>query len=119
MIDKTISNDQTAAREGLDLLDDLIAVEYFALKEQIKHDAKLGDFLKMLELRRKLAPENLEKKELWNLLRKIRNESIKDHPLTDPKSHPTQNNEEATDDSSNNSFSLGEKLRFAKGEEAK
>jgi hypothetical protein len=88
------SEDHSAAREGLDLLDDLIAVEYFALKEQIKHDAKLGDFLKMLELRRKLAPENLEKKELWNLLRKIRNESMKDHPLTDPKSTPPQNHEE-------------------------
>ena len=94
MTEEIKSDDQSASREGLDLLDDLIAVEYFALKEQVKHDAKLGDFLKMLELRRKLAPENLEKKELWNLLRKIRNESMKDHPPTDPKSTPPQSQEE-------------------------
>lgn len=82
--------------DGLDLLDDLIAEYYLILKDKVDFDAKLGDFLKMLELRRKLAPENLEKKELWDLLRKIRDESMKDHPLTDPqKAHPGNQEEEA------------------------
>lgn len=75
-------DEQTAPDEGLEILDDLISEYYLALKDKVKHDAKLGDFLKMLELRRKLAPENQEKTELWNLLRKIRNESLKDHPIT-------------------------------------
>jgi hypothetical protein len=78
-------NERAAADDGLRLLDELIGKYYEAIKNKANQDAKLGDFLKMLELRRKLTPENLEKKELWDLLRKIRREAMKDHPLGEPK----------------------------------
>jgi hypothetical protein len=70
---------------GLDLLDDLIEQYYLELVTNVKEIAKMGDFLKMLELRRKLSPENQEKKQLWDLLRKIRREAMKDHPLEQSK----------------------------------
>jgi hypothetical protein len=75
----------SSAESGLKLLDDLIVKYGDVLMKKSDDDAKLGDFLKMIELRRKLTPENLEKKELWNLLKKIRNESMKDHPLMTSK----------------------------------
>ena len=81
----------SSAESGLKLLDDLIVKYGDVLMNKSDDDAKLGDFLKMIELRRKLTPENLEKKELWDLLKKIRNESMKDHPLTTSKQTPRGN----------------------------
>lgn len=94
MTEQLTSDDQVALREGLDLLDDLILKCYKAMRDQSKINAKLGDFLKMIELRRKLAPKNQEKQELWNLLRKIRNESLNEHPLVTSQPSEVSGSEE-------------------------
>ena len=85
MTEAIAENEQAAAKDGLKLLDELIGKYYRTLIDRADDDAKLGDFLKMLELRRRLTPENLEKKELWDLLQKIRRESLKEHPVNGPK----------------------------------
>ncbi len=93
MTEATQQNEQASANGGLKLLDELIGKYYKTLIDRAKDDAKLGDFLKMLELRRKLTPKNLEKKELWDLLQKIRREAMTDHPLGEPKPDGKQSSE--------------------------
>jgi len=44
--------------------------------ESFKGNAKLGDFIKMIEMRRKLAPSDTEQKKFWNMLEKIRQETL-------------------------------------------
>ena len=62
--------------EDLALLDDLIKECYRELFKNIKENAKLGDFLKMIELRRKLAPAESDQKKFWNMLDKIRRDTL-------------------------------------------
>ena len=59
------------------LIDDLIAKIYDAIKENIKETAKLGDFIKMVELKHKLLPPNASQKRFWNMLEKVRREALK------------------------------------------
>lgn len=93
MTETTHENERAAADDGLKLLDELIGKYYKTLIDRANDDAKLGDFLKMVELRRKLTPENLEKKELWDLLQKIRREAMKDHPLGEQKASRKQSSD--------------------------
>ncbi len=58
------------------MLDDLIKRCYGELLKSIEENAKLGDFLKMVELRRKLTPDDSEQKKLWKMLEKIRREAL-------------------------------------------
>ncbi len=61
-----------ALEDHIALLDDLIELTYLAIVENIAQTAKLGDFLKMIELRRKLVPGQSGHKELLDLLNTIR-----------------------------------------------
>ena len=80
---------------GVDLLDDLIEEWYMILKDK-SVEAKIGDWLKMLETRKKLSPEGREKDELWGLLKKIRDKEIGDHPIeTTAALPPADTGEEA------------------------
>jgi len=47
-------------------------------KKNGKKDVKVGDFLKMIELRRKLAPVDADQREFWNMLEKVRKEVMND-----------------------------------------
>lgn len=58
------------------MLDDLIRRCYGELLKSIEEHAKLGDFLKMVELRRKLAPGDSDQKQFWKMLEKIRRETL-------------------------------------------
>ena len=58
------------------MLDDLIKLQYRGLLKSIEENAKLGDFLKMVELRRKLTPDDSEQKRFWKMLAKIRREAL-------------------------------------------
>jgi hypothetical protein len=58
------------------MLDDLIRRCYGELLKSIQEKAKLGDFLKMVELRRKLAPGDSDQKQFWKMLEKIRRETL-------------------------------------------
>ena len=54
------------------MLDELIRMFYEVLKEREGVDAKIGDFMKMIELRRKLAPGDDDQKEFWKMIDEIR-----------------------------------------------
>ena len=85
----------SASAVGLDLLDDLINESYLLLKDKLE-EVKLGEWLKMLETRKKLSPEGREKEELWDLLQKTRNASIDRHPIqTVTTPEPSTTGEEA------------------------
>ncbi len=60
------------SKEPVELLRELIRDYFEALCEQTKDNAKLGDWLKMMEFYRKMAPEETAQKRLWKDLEKIR-----------------------------------------------
>lgn len=60
----------------LEFLDKLIENYYELLIKNGDEKVKLGDLLKMIELKRKLAPENSEQKKFWKMLNKIRKENL-------------------------------------------
>ena len=62
--------------EAIALLDDLIARYYRQIRNNIDENPKLGDFLKMIELRRKGSPSNSEQRKFWQMLEKIRKEEL-------------------------------------------
>jgi len=64
------------SEEILDLLDDLIRRAYRGLKDRIEEDAKIGEFIKMFELRYKLTPGNADQKKFWSMLEKVRREAL-------------------------------------------
>jgi len=63
--------------DDLAMLDDLIRRYYRELLKSVKEHAKLGDFIKMIELRRKLAPGDADQKEFWRMLEQIRQEALR------------------------------------------
>ncbi|MEA3296556.1 MAG: hypothetical protein U9R56_01685 [candidate division Zixibacteria bacterium] len=64
--------------ENLSMLDDLIRRCYRELLKNIEENAKLGDFIKMIELRRKLSPGDSDQREFWKMLERIRRETASD-----------------------------------------
>ena len=62
--------------EGVELLDELIKDCYKQLKSSFDKNAKIGDFLKMIEFRRKLAPGDADQRKFWNMLDEIRKENM-------------------------------------------
>ena len=74
MTKKTSGAKRTASRQPAELLREIIAECYKGVLERAKEDAKLGDWLKMIELHRKIAPQESSQKELWDRLEKIRKE---------------------------------------------
>jgi hypothetical protein len=62
--------------EDLAMLDELISQCYGELLRSVKGNAKLGDFIKMIELRRKLAPKDSDQREFWDMLDRIREKML-------------------------------------------
>ena len=62
--------------EDLSMLDDLIKRCYRELLRSVEENAKLGDFIKMIELRRKIAPDDSNQKKFWTMLEKVRRETL-------------------------------------------
>ncbi|UCC45752.1 MAG: hypothetical protein JSU65_07490 [Candidatus Zixiibacteriota bacterium] len=58
------------------LLAELIKKYYEVLLERAAEDAKIGDLIKMIELHRKVAPDQSAQKKLWDSLEKIRKEVL-------------------------------------------
>lgn len=56
----------------LTLLDDLIIREYRNLLEPDNTSIRLGEFLKMIELRHKLTPTGADQREFWAEMDRIR-----------------------------------------------
>ena len=76
MTKKTPGAKRTATRQPAELLREVITECYKGVLERAKEDAKLGDWLKMIELHRKIAPEESSQKKLWDSLEKIRQEIL-------------------------------------------
>jgi len=66
--------------ENLTMLDDLLARYYRELLKSIEEKPKLGDFIKMMELRHKIAPNDSDQKGFWKMLEKVRRDTLKTKP---------------------------------------
>ncbi|UCD63041.1 MAG: hypothetical protein JSW34_09810 [Candidatus Zixiibacteriota bacterium] len=66
----------TQSVDEITMLDNLIREYYQELSGRDKKDFKPGDFLKMIELKRKLAPVDAEQKKFLQMLSRIRRETL-------------------------------------------
>ena len=66
----------------LKLLDELIEGYFREVLEHVKENAKLGDLIKMIELRHKLTPSGADQKRFWKLVDEIRQGTIGKKPIT-------------------------------------
>lgn len=57
-------------------MDELIRRYYQELLKSINENVKVGDFIKMIEFRRKLAPAEAAQKKFWAMLDKVRKEAL-------------------------------------------
>ena len=62
--------------KDIEMLDKLIKRYYEELEKQENANPKIGDFIKMIETRRKLTPADAEQKKFWNMLEEIRKEKL-------------------------------------------
>lgn len=62
--------------QDIKMLDVLIDKYYDLLKDLNEKNPKIGDFIKMIEARRKLAPVDAEQKKFWSMLEEIRKEKL-------------------------------------------
>ncbi len=64
------------------------------LLSDAEKNAKVGDLIKMIELKRKLMPADADQQKFWNMLERIRNETLggkKTKPKTKNKTTTKQN----------------------------
>ncbi len=61
---------------NLNMLDQLITKCFGELLDTVAKNIKLGDFLKMIELRRRLAPSDADQKKFWDLLEQVRRDKL-------------------------------------------
>jgi hypothetical protein len=69
----------------LDRIKNLIEEGYGNVRKQVKEKMTVGEFIKMVDLYKKLAPKDSGHKEFWDMLDKIRKESM--HHKKPVKSH--------------------------------
>lgn len=62
--------------DDLKMLDDLIHQYYVILKNDEEKSVTLGDLIKMMELKRKLAPTGSNTGEFWRMLEEIRRDTL-------------------------------------------
>ena len=72
-----IGIESDSPRGSTDILDELIKKIYKRLLKDIDKNLKVGDLLKMIELRHKLAPSSAEQEKFWAMLSKIRRDVLK------------------------------------------
>jgi len=71
-----VATDQDQNEHYLILLDDLIIREYRNLLEPDNTSVRLGEFLKMIELRYKLTPPGSDQREFWAEMDRIRQQVL-------------------------------------------
>ncbi len=64
------------APDHIAVLDDLSGLTYQRYLNCEEENVKLGELLKMLELRHKIAPQNDEQREFWSSMEKIRKQIL-------------------------------------------
>lgn len=62
--------------DDMRMLGELIDKYYAQLISREIKNVKIGDFIKMIETRRKLAPMDAEQKKLWSLIEEVRKEKL-------------------------------------------
>jgi len=62
--------------QDIALMDDLIKKCYRELLKSVTKNVKIGDFMKMIEFRRKLAPADSAQKKFWAMLDQVRKEAL-------------------------------------------
>lgn len=65
----------------LKLLDELIEGYFREVIKHVEENAKLGDLIKMVELRHKLTPGGADQKRFWKLVDEIRQGTIDKKPV--------------------------------------
>ena len=66
-------------------LDELIKRNAKKFLNEQQEPVKLGDLLKMIELKRKLSPTDAEQKKFWKMLDQIRKETLETEKPKPPK----------------------------------
>jgi|GEM_PF-2842319 len=66
--------------EDIAMLDELIRRYFKQLLKSVDENVKMGDFIKMIELRRKMTPANSEQRKFWKMLDRVRKETLRDTP---------------------------------------
>ena len=66
----------------LTLFDELIERYYREIIKHTEENAKLGDLIKMVELRHKLTPSGADQKRFWKLVDEIRQGTLEKKPVT-------------------------------------
>jgi hypothetical protein len=75
----TTAAEEISDPEYLQLLDDLILGSYRGLKKQLEESPpKLGEFLKMIEMRLKAVPTGAHHRRFWEMLEEIRRNTLPD-----------------------------------------
>jgi hypothetical protein len=69
----------------IETLDELIRKCSKKLQEEFDENAKLGDLLKMIELRRKLLPTENDQRKFWSMIEEVRKEVLKESAVLDAK----------------------------------
>lgn len=71
-----VTDEAKALPNEIVVLDTLIESAYGTLNLEMKEKPKLGDLLKMIELRRKLMPNAEDQKQFWAMLTRVREEKL-------------------------------------------
>lgn len=61
----------------IDDLDELIRLMIQQIKSAITKHTKVGDLIRMIELRYKLLPDNSSQKDFWKMMERIRQEKLR------------------------------------------
>ncbi|MGH8015122.1 MAG: hypothetical protein ACREBV_02925 [Candidatus Zixiibacteriota bacterium] len=85
------NGESTFPESGKEILEDLIKRYYEKLIDEIDKNLKPGDLLKMIELHHKLAPSKAEQEQFWNMIDKIRRDSLGKQSTGVRKPPPTTN----------------------------
>jgi hypothetical protein len=62
--------------QDIALMDDLIRKCYQELLKSVTKNVKIGDFMKMIEFRRRLAPADSAQTKFWAMLDKVRRDAL-------------------------------------------
>lgn len=66
------------------MIDELIALLHSAVVADINDHTKIGDFIKMIELRHKLAPASADQEKIWSMVDKARRKVLSQDDTVKP-----------------------------------
>lgn len=81
--------DRDISGEDINTLDDLIEKHTRVLLDKPDKNVKIGDLIKLMAFRMKLAPGDTDRKKLLQLLEKVRREKLAEDDRTPPKEKKT------------------------------